>query len=59
MKSRRRIAFPRAKERVYLGLQDTRSNQEIATGGMGIVGQFAQDLTGVMRPVEYRVWQAP
>jgi hypothetical protein len=42
MKSRRRIASPKAKDRVNVGLQHGRSNQEIATGGIWAIGQFAQ-----------------
>jgi len=35
MKSRRRIAVPRAKDRANVGLLQSRSNQETATGGIG------------------------
>jgi len=42
MKSRRRIAFPKPKDRVNVALQHSRSNQEIATDGIGIIDHFAQ-----------------
>jgi hypothetical protein len=42
MKSRRCIAFPKPKDRVNVALQHSRSNQEIATGGIGIIDHFAQ-----------------
>src|ERR1700676_73224 len=35
MKSRRRIAFPKAKDRVNVGSRYRRSKHEIATGGIG------------------------
>jgi hypothetical protein len=35
MKSRRRIAFPKAKNRFNVGLRHSQSNQEIGPGGIG------------------------
>jgi hypothetical protein len=37
MKSRRRIAFPKARDRFNVGLRHSGSNQEIATSGMGLM----------------------
>jgi hypothetical protein len=42
MKSRRRIAFSKAQDHANVGFNCSRSNQEIATSGIGAIGRFAQ-----------------